>query len=263
MKKLMLVAVLILASGVVWAAEDKLTGDLNLIWASKTMFRGMDVGDNKAAFMPTATFDLWGTGFSSEIMGWWNGGPTNGAEAPLPTEKYEYRLAYSNSFNKGDTAQVDYNLKWTYADYYAHNDSYNDYQDLALTLSLPKVWDCVVPHYTFAYTWSGWPGDSGGLLGTKLSGGAGFYHIVGVDYNFKVADQPLTFSAEATYNDGVFAYYGKTSDHDWSHVTWGLRTAFKLGCGTFVPGIYYQTSLDDSVNKNDEFYTVMAYKIGF
>jgi hypothetical protein len=258
MKKMMLVAMLVVACGAAWAAEGKLGTDVNLTWLSKTMWRGMDVGDNKAAFMPSVNFDLWGSGFSTGVMGWWNGAETNGAQSALPTEKYVYMFSYANSFNKGDTTQVDYNLTYNYHDYYVHNSGAWDYQDLALTLSLPKITDCLVPRYTYAYTWSGRPGPTPGALGQALSGPAGFYHIFGLDYNFKVSDQPFTLSADATYNDGVFG-----ADHDWSHITWGLRTAFKVGCGQFIPGIFYQTSMDDSVNENDEFYTALSYKISF
>jgi hypothetical protein len=263
MKKMMLVTMLLVASGAAWAAEGKLGVDMDLTWASKVIWRGLDVGDNKAGFMPSVNFDLWGSGFSTSVMGYWAGAESNGAEAGLPTEKYVYMFAYANSFNKGDAGQVDYNLTYSYHDYYAHNSSYNDYQDLALTLSLPKLWECVVPRYTAAYSWSGRPGPTPGYLGSDHEGPSGFFHIVGVDYNFKLADQPFTFSADATYNDGAFAYYGQTSDHEWSHVTWGMRTAFKIGSGMLIPGIYYQTSMDDSVNKNDEFYTAISYKFSF
>lgn len=271
MKKMMLVVLAVVASGSVWAAEDKLGVDVDLTWLSKTIWRGMDVGDNKAAFMPSATFDLWGTGFSTSILGWWSGAESNGTEWVLPTEKYVYMLTYANSFNKGDAAQVDYNLTYSYNDYYTNPSWWNDYQDLALTLSMPKIHCAFVPRYTVAYSWSGRPGPTPGFLGgTDLSDAAGFFHIVGLDYNFKLADQPFTLSADATYNDGAFAFYQSpttgsyvTSDHDWSHITWGLRTAFKVGPGTFIPGIYYQTSMDDSVNQNDEFYTAMSYKISF
>jgi hypothetical protein len=272
MKNMMLVALVVLASGAAWAAEGKLGVDLDLTWASKVIWRGLDVGDNKAGFMPTASVDLWGTGFSAAIMGYWAGAESNGREAGIPTEKYVYMLAYANSINKGDSAQVDYNLTYSYHDYYAHNNSYNDFQDLALTLSLPKA--CAagfVPRYTVAYNWSAWPGSTTGRLASLDEG---FFHIVGLDYNFKVCDLPLTLSADATYNDGVFGNHRVRAanhthgpdikvDHDWSHITWGLRTAFKVGSGMFIPGIYYQTSMDDSVNKNDEFYTALSYKISF
>jgi hypothetical protein len=258
MKKWLLVTLVVLASGAAWAAEGKLGADVDLTWASKTLWRGMYTGDNTAAFTPSVNFDLWGSGFRAGMAAWWNGADTNGAEAGLPTEKYVYMLSYANSFNKGDKAQVDYNLTYNYHDYYTQDSDLFDYQDLALTLSLPKITECLVPRYTYAYTWSGRPGPTPGALGTALAGGAGFYHIFGVDYNFKLADQPMTFCADATYNDGTFG-----ADHDWSHITWGLRTAFKVGSGTFIPGIYYQTSMDDSVNKNDEFYTALSYRFSF
>ncbi len=266
MKKMLMVSMVVLASGVAGAAEDKLSADLDLTWVSKTIWRGFDVGDNKAGFMPTLTFDLWGTGFSTQIMGWWSGASTNGDEWPLPTEKYEYRLAYANSFNKGDAWQIDYSLTYTYADYYTNPSWWNDYQDLALALSLPKACPAgFVPRYTLAYSWSGRPGPTPGFLGgTDFSDAAGFFHMLGLDYNFKVCEQPFTLSADAVYNDGAFAFYNQQiSDHDWSHITWGLRTAFKVGNGMFIPGIYYQTSMDDSVNVNDEFYTAISYRIGF
>ncbi|NLH15709.1 MAG: hypothetical protein GX455_03925 [Phycisphaerae bacterium] len=268
MKKMMLVVLAVVASGSVWAAEDKLGVDVDLTWLSKTIWRGIDVGDNKAAFMPSATFDLWGTGFSTSILGWWSGAESNGSlvnGGGLPTEKYVYMLTYANSFNKGDAAQVDYNLTYSYNDYYTNPSWYNDYQDLALTVSLPKMCPAgFVPRYTVAYSWSGRPGPTPGFLGgTELSDAAGFFHMIGLDYNFKLCDQPFTLSADAVYNDGAFAIYGPVSDHDWSHITWGLRTAFKVWNGMLIPGIYYQTSMDDSVNENDEFYTAISYKISF
>jgi hypothetical protein len=258
MKKMMLVTLLLVASGAAWAAEGKLGVDVDLTWASKVIWRGLDVGDNKAGFMPSVSFDLWGSGFSTKIMGYWAGAESNGAEGGLPTEKYEYSFSYANSLNKGDAAQVDYNLTYTYADYYVHNSSYNDYQDLALTLALPKACPAgFVPRYTVAYSWSGRPGPTTGWMNASEEG---FVHIVGLDYNFKVGDQPFTLTADAIYNDGT---YFDSVDHDWSHIVWGARTMFKVGSGMLIPGIYYQTSMDDSVNRNDEFYTAISYKFSF
>jgi len=261
MKKLMLAALLLVASGAAWAAEGKLGVDVDLTWASKFIWRGIDMGDNKAAFQPSVNFDLWGSGFSTKIMGSWLEGPTNGAEEDQPTELFQYSLAYANSFNKGDAAQVDYALTYTYWDFYGHNSSYGDFQDLAATISLPKLCPAgFVPHYTIAYSWSGRPGPTPGAFGQSLSGPAGFVHIVGLDYNFKLSDQPLTLSANAIYNDGT---YGDNVDHDWAAVVWGASTSFKVGSGSFVPAIYYQTSMDDSVNKNDELWTTLSYKLSF
>ena len=197
MKKMMLVAVVVLATGAVWAAEGKLGTEVDLTWVSKYIWRGLDLGDNKAAFQPSVNFDLWGSGFSTKIWGTWLGGPTNGAEWMQPTEKLEYSLTYANSVNKGDAAQLDYALTYTYADYYTHSSAAFDYQDLALSLAMPKVFgeSGFVPKYMIAYSWSGRPGPTPGFLGGRPDSAAGFIHIVGLDYNFKLCQQPLSFSA--------------------------------------------------------------------
>jgi hypothetical protein len=264
MKKMMLVALLLVASGAVWAAEGKFGTDVDLAWASKFIWRGIDMGDNKAVFQPSVNFDLWGSGFSTKITGSWLGSETNGAEGALPTEALLYSLTYANSLQKGDAMQVDYALTYTYWDFYTHNSSAGDFQDLALSLAMPKVFgeSGFVPKYTVAYSWSGRPGPTPGAFGQSSDGAAGFVHILGLDYNVKLCDLPVTFSAAAVYNDGT---YGDNVDHDWSHYLWGMSTSFKcpITGAKVTPGIYYQTSVEDSVNQNDEFWTTLSYKFSF
>jgi hypothetical protein len=196
------------------------------------------------------------------------GGPTNGAESALTTEELDYSLTYANTLMKGDAAQVDYALTYTYFDYYTHSSSYADMQDLALAMSMPKVFgeSGFVPKYTVAYSWSGRPGPTPGAMTSRLEAAAGFVHIVGLDYNFSCGTT-LTASAQAVYNDGTYGTHTGTGevDHDWSHIVWGLNTSFKCPVtgAKVTPGIYYQTSMDDSVNKNDEFWTTLSYKFSF
>jgi hypothetical protein len=260
---------LLVASGAAWAAEGKLGTDVDIAWASKFIWRGMDMGDNKAAFQPSINFDLWGSGFSTKVTGHWLGADTNGAESALPTEALLYSLTYANSLQKGDAAQVDYALTYTYWDFYATGSDVADFQDLALSLALPKVFgeSGFVPKYTLAYSWSGRPGPTHGALGGSPDSAAGFVHIVGLDYNVKLCDLPVTFSAEAVYNDGTYGARDGAGevDHDWSHIVWGASTSFKCPVtgAKVTPGIYYQTSMDDSVNQNDELWTTLSYKLSF
>jgi hypothetical protein len=269
MKKWIVIMMCVAVTGAVWAAEGKLGVDVDIAWASKYIWRGLDLGDNKAAFQPSINFDLWGSGFSANVWGSWLGGDTNGAESALPTEELDYSLTYANSLMSGDAAQVDYALTWTYYNYYTHNPSFSDMQDLALALSMPKVFgeSGFVPKYTVAYSWSGRPGPTPGAMSSRLEGAAGFVHIVGLDYNFTAADLPMTLSASAVYNDGTYGTHEGAGevDHDWSHIVWGWSTSFKcpLTGAKFTPGIYYQTSMDDSVNKSDEFWTTLSYKFSF
>ncbi len=264
MKKWFVIMMCVVVTGAVWAAEGKLGTDVDIAWASKYIWRGLDLGDNKAAFQPSINFDLWGSGFSANIWGSWLGGPTNGAESDLPTEELDYSLTYANALMTGDAAQVDYALTYTYYDYYTHSSSFADMQDLALALSMPKVFgeSGFVPKYTVAYSWSGRPGPTPGAMGQRSSGPAGFVHVVGLDYNVQLGELPVTFSAQATYNDGT---YGDDVDHDWSHYVWGMSTSFKcpLTGAKVTPGIYYQTSVEDTVNPDDEFWTTLSYKFSF
>jgi hypothetical protein len=264
MKKWIVIMMCVAMTGAVWAAESKLGTDVDIAWASKYIWRGLDLGDNKAAFQPSVNFDLWGSGFSANIWGSWLGGPTNGAESGLTTEELDYSLTYANSLMKGDAAQVDYALTYTYFDYYTHSSSYADMQDLALAMSMPKVFgeSGFVPKYTVAYSWSGRPGPTPGALTGRHDAGAGFVHILGLDYNVKLCDLPVTFSALAVYNDGA---YGDNVDHDWSHYVWGMSTSFKcpITGAKVTPGIYYQTSVEDTVNTSDEFWTTLSYKFSF
>ncbi|MHC5062330.1 MAG: hypothetical protein ACYTFK_14850 [Planctomycetota bacterium] len=68
-------------------------------------------------------------------------------------------------------------------------------------------------------------------------------------------------SAEIAYRDGLG---GGAVDHDWSHATFGISTALALTeTLTFVPGLYYQISMDDSVTKGDVTYAALSMKYKF
>ena len=84
--------------------------------------------------------------------------------------------------------------------------------------------------------------------------------IVQKFYNIPETEIPLTFSWDITYNDGQG---GSDIDHDWSHITWGLSTSLDVGTGSFTPVAYYQTSMDDSVNNEDESWISLSYTLNF
>ena len=90
-------------------------------------------------------------------------------------------------------------------------------------------------------------------------------HDLGFDYNWNLKclpDLPLKFTADAVYNDGTG---GPNVDHDWSHLLWGLSTHFKcpLTGATITPGIWFQNSMDKSVNNEDELWGGLSYTLMF
>ena len=72
-------------------------------------------------------------------------------------------------------------------------------------------------------------------------------------------EQIVHLSADIVYNDGTGANCNAQAntgaDHDWSHAVFGIATDFEISENlTFTPGIYYQISMDDSVNTSDEYW---------
>jgi hypothetical protein len=123
---------------------------------------------------------------------------------------------------------------------------------------LPDICEAgIVPSYAIIKTWSAKGGGANRAAG-------GFIHVFGLGYQYTCPDLPelpLDLSCAAVYNDGT---YGTTVDHDWSHVLWGVSTTIDCpGGGTITPALYYQTSMDDSVNTEDELWMGISYGLSF
>ena len=86
----------------------------------------------------------------------------------------------------------------------------------------------------------------------------GWLHIFGFEgiisqYLPGMAGLPVSLSADFVYNDGLGC---ADADHDWSHAVFGISTEFNLSQQlNFSPALYYQSSWDDSVNTEDEWWT--------
>ncbi len=77
------------------------------------------------------------------------------------------------------------------------------------------------------------------------------------------ADMPehiITLMTDLTYNDG---YAAADADHDWSHATFGASTDMTVNDMTFTPALYWQASMDDSVNDEDELYATLTMSFSF
>jgi hypothetical protein len=71
----------------------------------------------------------------------------------------------------------------------------------------------------------------------------------------------LNLISEVAYTDGLG---GRNVDHDWSYANAGVSTTVKITDDlTFVPAVYYQLSMDDSVNEHDELYGILSMKLRF
>lgn len=254
------ILVMLAMSGIAVAAENELGITFDTTWVSKYMWRGIELGNNKAAVQPSVNFDL-GNGFSANV--WASYG---GASDTVNATEYDYSLTYSGATGEG-TTELAYAASWIYYDFIDEPSSAADAQEINLSVAMPNL--CpggIVPSYTVIKMW-------GAQSGGPSNNISGWIQVVGLDYALAVdgfiennPEQVIDLSWDITYNGsaGVPGAAGKAVDHDWSHMVFGASTAIELpGAGTITPGIYFQKSMDDSVNENDELWTGISYTLNF
>ena len=227
--------------------------ELDVTWASKYIWHGMDLYDDHAAFQPSINFDLFETGFSVNVWG-----STACSSGFVQSDELDYSIAYQNSIFSETPLKTDYEIRWLYYDYFRISSDEGDSQELDLSLCWPEIFPFgLTATYEISYLYTAKSGSPAARLDME-----GFSHTFGLAYDCNVpqTDLPLTFVWDITYNDGQG---GGDIDHEWSYITWGLSTSLDAGPGSLTPAAYYQTSMDDSVNDEDEFWVSMSYTINF
>lgn len=248
------------------AQQGDLSGTYELTYMSRYIWRGFDVyEDNHSAIQPLSLdLNLFDTGLGLKIF-WsraWSAGHEN-------TEEMDVALYYDNDIYEDEVYATNYRLAWGYYGYPDEPRSVRDFQEFLVSLSWPKLCPAgVVPSYTVVAMWPS-EGDS------TYNENGGLLHIFGIGYDLtvpeltpEISEQVVHLSADLVYNDGVGASYAPgengSVDHDWSHFVFGASTDFDLGNNlAFCPGLYYQASMDDSVNEHDETWVSLSLKYKF
>jgi hypothetical protein len=264
--KLGLMTVLIFsACGVIYAQEadqPQLGIDLDTTLVSKYVWRGYDLFDDHGAFQPSVNVDLFDTGFSVNVwgsipMGTGSNGHGDGINV---WQEYDYTLAYGITLFEDECYALDLGANYIYYHFPKLNHM-ADTQEIGASLAMPKLLSigeiALVPSY---YAGKLWPTSSG-----QEDDVAGGFHILGLSFDLPVpcplkedTRQVFSFFTDITYNDGAFA-----ADHDWSHSTIGVSTGVEVGPITITPALYYQISMDDSVNDEDELWGGLSVSYGF
>lgn len=270
-KGALLIAVILLSTaGLALAQEGELGIDVDATWVSKYIWRGIDMLDDTGAFQPSINFDLYDTGFSFKLWASYAGSGGNGTNSSrtgslgrVNATEYRYILAHDYTLFEAESYATDITTNYIYYDFIDEPTRARDAQEFGMGFNWPNICPAgVVPSY---YVGRIWPSRSNS---SPITGNfAGWVHIFGLGYDLTVpgflpdtAEQVLSLSIAAVYNDG---FAGSTVAHDWSHIVWGISTAIDYGPGTFTPAIYYQTSMEDSVNTEDEFWTGLSYTVSF
>ncbi len=233
--------------------KPKLGIQLDATWVSKYIWHGQDLYDDRAAFQPSISLDVFGTGFSTGV--WMSSACASGF---VRDEELDYWAAYRNSFFDDTWLKTDYEVKWLYYDYFRQSSKKADSQEIEGAFSWPDIlpWG-IVPYYLISYNYCAQSHCEAADL--KMEG---FLHTFGFTYDFNApkVDLPLTFSWDISYNDGQG---GPDFDHEWAYTTWGLSSYIKFGPGGFTPAIYYQKTMDRSINKEDELWCSFSYTVEF
>jgi hypothetical protein len=255
-------------------AEKQLTGVLDLTYMTSKIWRGFDYyADDHGAFDASVDLNLYGTGFGLNVL--WSqavGGEKVNSETIAGT------LYYTGSTYEGETYATNYKVGWVYYRYPNEPRSGSthasaqaaDMQELFAKLSWPDICPAgIVPSYTLLTMWP----SEGNSQARKNSGWA---HIFGLGYDLSVTgllpdvpEQIMHLSAEIVYNDGVapgvvIGSASGTVEHDWSHVIFGASTDFDIGNNmTLTPGVFYQCSMEDTVNTEDEYGATVSVKYPF
>ncbi|MCK5225477.1 MAG: hypothetical protein KAQ89_02050 [Planctomycetes bacterium] len=251
MKKTVLVSMLILIGicGSASAKEDKLGVTLDLTYVSKWMSKGAQCYGQQGGLFKTIDIDFYGTGIGVKTT---HRNATAGGY--VDKERFDFRPYYKNVLFADEAYATNYNISVGYKYYpgLAASKANTTYEWI-FAFSWPNILpEGFVPGYIAHYEY---PAKSGYI------GATGWVHrfLLGYDMETEVLPKPLRLSSEIAYTDGLGG-----ASHDWSYATFGASTKFDITDNlSFVPGLYHQISMDDSVCKGDVTYCKLSMKYKF
>ncbi len=269
MKKVIILITIIAACSMSVAAESdgELHGTFDVSYISRFIWRGYDAyGQNHSAFQPSVDLDLFGTGFGANI--WMSRANQSGFEN---SEWLSYTLYYKNMLWADEAYATAYKTGYSYFSYpdepqkgSAPAGSGGHFQEAFAGFAWPKLLPGgVVPSYA---AFVSWPSRSNAFN----TDNGGWAHVFALNYDMMIPGlinanetQKLQFGVHTVYNCSV-GPAGNAADHDWSHAVFTVALDFPLNESlTFTPSFNYQSSWDDSINTQDEYWTGLSLKYKF
>ncbi|MBN2129214.1 MAG: hypothetical protein JW741_06940 [Sedimentisphaerales bacterium] len=280
MKQTVFVAVVLLAAAVVsgqaWEGDllgmetGEVHGMVGVTWDSEWLWRGFPVYDNKSATHVMADLNLFETGFGMSAV--LHRANSSGFEN---WERLDYTFYYQNGMFSGEPYATNYRFGWVYYNYPDHSPDWYDLQEAQAVFSWPNLLPVkgLCPSYALVKLWPSNSSDGGSLIGGHRTHGSasGWLHILMLDYGFTVPgvlpDVPehlIKLHAEMVYNDG-FHPLAQNVDQDWSHAVFGASTDVDIIPNvTLTPAVYYQMTMEDSVNPDsDELWVSLGLRYSF
>lgn len=272
MKKVILLVMIIAACSVPVVAESDgdLHGTIDASYVSRFIWRGYDAyGQDHSAFQPSIDLDLFGTGFGLNV--WMSRANQSGFEN---SEWLTYTLYYKNMLWADEKYATAYKTGYSYFSFPDEPQkgsasgagaagAAGHFQEVFAGFAWPKLLPGgVVPSYA---AFVSWPSRSDAFN----SFNSGWAHVFALNYDMMIPGlinpdetQKLQLGVHTVYNDNVGP--NPNADHDFSHAVFTVALEFPINENlTFTPSFNYQSSWDDSINTQDEYWTGLSAKYKF
>ena len=252
-RKILLAAILLLSTAVfAYGQENELGVTLDVTYVSKWLSKGAEAYGQHGGIFKTLDLDLFGTGFGVKVTH-----RNSTSSGYVDEQRFDYRPYYNMMFFDDKPYATKFNLSMGYEHYpglsrHKANTTYEWIFAFSWPDILPKG---LVPCYTAHYEY---PANSGEAF-NYITGWVHRFGL-GLDVDVEELPSPIKLSAEVAYTDGLGG-----ASHDWSYAVFGVSTIFDLNENiVFIPGVYQQISMDDSVNSRDDItYCMMSMRYKF
>ena len=253
---LLVVTSLLSMAGTGRAEEGKLGVTFNTEDHSKWLSKGAEVYGQQGAVFETVDLDLYGTGLFLRVT---HRSATGSGYAD--DQRIDYRPGYRGVLFEDQSYATNYHVSAGYEHYYglARNRS-NTTWEWHFGTHWPNILpNGLIPGYLAICEYAA------GSNYTKPSGAdipSGWVHRFMLRYDLKRPQipVPIRLTSDVNYTDGLGG-----AAHDWSYATFGAATKLEIADNlAFIPGVYHQISMDDSVNtRKDITYCIVHLRYGF
>jgi hypothetical protein len=191
-------------------------------------------------------------------------------------QRWDGTVYYQNGLFTGETLATNFRLGFVYYYYLKPNQgSTQDLMEGHAVLSWPSLLPIkgLQPSYAFAYMLPGMKNHWAESVNPNFNhNSTGMFHIAMLDYAFTVPalipsmdDQVIKLHSEGVYNSGV-SPFGTRVHSGLSDAVVGASTDFAFGAGRNIiltPFVYYQFSLEKTVDPDNEFWGGISLKYAF
>ncbi len=240
-------------------------------WDSQYIWRGFDIFRDASAMHVMADLNLFDSGFGVSAVGHQSLGDAFGE-----LQRWDGTVYYQNVLWSGEPLATNFRLGYVY--YYYPKTNSGLTQDLMeghVILSWPNLLPIqgLQPSYAFAYMWPGRSNHWAQIANPTFDDDSkGMFQILMLDYAFTIApllswmdDQVIKLHSELVWNGGLSPLGAKVNS-GLSDAVIGISTDFAFGAArniVLTPAFYYQFSLEDTVNPEDEAWASISLKYAF